>query len=99
MLNQDVEDVEEMEEMPDLELASQQDSEVDLILPSRDETDPGEAEELVQDLVEELCRHRPPPPPPGPLDPVGIQPPERGKTSFIGAFFFVAFLITWATLD
>ena len=41
------------------------------------------------------------PPPPPPLPPqVILEPPQRQRgTSVLGAFFVIAFLLTWATLD
>ena len=65
------------------------------------ETDPILPERKTQP---ELCLapetdEKEPEPEPVP-EPVGLEPrqPKRG-TSLVGAFFLVAFLITWATLD
>ena len=93
-------------DLPDLEV--QPDSEVEAILPAREltpprpttpEKTPGGTETLVQELVEQLCRRRPPPDDAPPPDEVVQEAPVERKTSIVGAFFLVAFLITWATLD
>ena len=75
--------------------------ETDPILPER-------KTQLIEDTEPELClapetdekEPEPEPVPEPEPEPVGLEPrqPKRG-TSLVGAFFLVAFLITWATLD
>ena len=57
---------------------------------------------LIEDVEPEACLMPPrmPMPEPPPPVPVELIPPERERgTSMVGAFFLVAFLLTWATLD